>query len=80
MKQQVVKGLLANYGRHCESGHYHEMFVQIEHQLDAVHNSALRISSAAETLGAVEYESRLSAAVELLILYVDMIKRKWEKV
>lgn len=50
------------------------MFIKAANQLDAVHSSATRISSSAESLGAVEYEARLSAAVQVLILYVDHIK------
>ena len=56
------------------SGGWNELFVRVANQLDAVHSSAMRISSSAETLGAVEYEARLSAAVQVLILYVDHTK------
>ena len=69
-----------HYGsKSCEGGQFHDLFRRVEYQLEAVHNSALSISSVAETLGAVEYETRLSAAVELVILYVDVVKRKWQK-
>lgn len=56
------------------SGGWNEIFIKVANQLDAVHSSATRISSSAESLGAVEYEARLSAAVQVLILYVDHIK------
>ena len=79
MRQEVARGICNNYSKQCESSQFHELFTQVENQVEAVRNSALSISCVAETLGAVEYESRLSAAVELVILYVDTVKRKWEK-
>ncbi|XP_046653578.1 uncharacterized protein LOC124344157 [Daphnia pulicaria] len=78
VKQEVARNSQASpYS--LSSGGWNEIFIKVANQLDAVHSSATRISSSAESLGAVEYEARLSAAVQVLILYVDHIKRKWEK-
>lgn len=70
-QQQQVNGAFKDG---LSSGAWNELFVRVTNQLEAVHSSALRISSSAESLGAVEYEARLSAAVQVLILYVDHIK------
>ncbi|KAI9555488.1 hypothetical protein GHT06_018003 [Daphnia sinensis] len=80
VKQEVARTSQASpYRDGLSSGAWNEIFIKVANQLDAVHSSATRISSSAESLGAVEYEARLSAAVQVLILYVDHIKRKWEK-
>lgn len=73
VKQEVARNSQASpYS--LSSGGWNEIFIKVANQLDAVHSSATRISSSAESLGAVEYEARLSAAVQVLILYVDHIK------
>ena len=79
MRQEVARGVAQNYGKYYEGAQLHGQFSRVDSQVEAVHSSARSISSVAETLGAVEYESRLSAAVELVLMYVDTLKRKWEK-
>ncbi|XP_057377602.1 inositol 1,4,5-triphosphate receptor associated 2-like [Daphnia carinata] len=79
LKQEVARSQASPYRDGLSSVGWNEIFIKVANQLDAVHSSATRISSSAESLGAVEYEARLSAAVQVLILYVDHIKRKWEK-
>lgn len=75
VKQEVARTSQASpYRDGLSSGAWNEIFIKVANQLDAVHSSATRISSSAESLGAVEYEARLSAAVQVLILYVDHIK------
>lgn len=76
LKQEVARnsGQSSSSKSYGDSGGLHDIFVRLAHQVDAVHNCALRISSSAESLGAVEYESRLSAAVQILLLYVDNVK------
>jgi len=64
----------ANNNTSSVSNVFSDIFNQLSSQVEAVHNCALRISSSAESLGAVEYESRLSAAVQILLLYVDNVK------
>lgn len=77
VKQEVARNSQASpYRDSLSSGGWNEIFIKVANQLDAVHSSATRISSSAESLGAVEYEARLSAAVQVLILYVDHIKVK----
>lgn len=75
LKQEVARSQTSPYRDvGWSSGGWNEIFIKVANQLDAVHSSATRISSSAESLGAVEYEARLSAAVQVLILYVDHIK------
>lgn len=74
LKQEVARSQSSPYRDGLSSGGWNEIFIKVANQLDAVHSSATRISSSAESLGAVEYEARLSAAVQVLILYVDHIK------
>lgn len=74
LKQEVARSHTNPHRDGLSSGGWNEIFIKVANQLDAVHSSANRISSSAESLGAVEYEARLSAAVQVLILYVDHIK------
>ena len=57
----------------------HETLSKLSGQIEVIRQCGRLMSSSAESLGAVAYESRMSAAVKMLVLYVDHVKRKWEK-
>ena len=61
-------------GRSC-----HETLSKLSGQIEVIRQCGRHMSSSAESLGAVAYESRMSTAVKMLVLYVDHVKRKWEK-
>ena len=62
-----------------DAGACHETFAKVSNQIETVFQCARQISRSAESLGAVAFESRISAAVKVLVLYVDHVQRKWEK-
>lgn len=57
----------------------HQTLSKLSAQIEVIRQCGRQMSSSAESLGAVAYESRMSAAVKMLVLYVDHVKRKWEK-
>ncbi|XP_046395483.1 uncharacterized protein LOC124162852 isoform X2 [Ischnura elegans] len=56
-----------------------ELLAKIRHQVDVLQHSAQRVSSHAEMYGAVQQESRVSAAIEVMLLHVENLKRLHEK-
>ena len=55
------------------------MLNKIQQQVDVVKQTAERISSSAEVYGAVQQEARIARAVEIMLMYVDNLKRNCER-
>lgn len=56
-----------------------ENLQRIQQQVDVVKQTAERISSSAEVYGAVQQEARIARAVEIMLMYVDNLKRNCER-
>ena len=56
-----------------------EALQRIQVQVDVVKQTAERISSSAEVYGAVQQEARIARAVEIMLMYVDNLKRNCER-
>ncbi|XP_076323819.1 uncharacterized protein LOC143232363 isoform X5 [Tachypleus tridentatus] len=56
-----------------------ELISQIQQQVDVVHRSTCRVSSRAEIYGAVQQEERMNRAFEVMVMYVENLKRVYEK-
>ncbi|XP_013783738.1 protein MRVI1-like isoform X3 [Limulus polyphemus] len=56
-----------------------ELISKIQQQVDVVHRSTCRVSSRAEIYGAVQQEERMNRAFEVMVMYVENLKRVYEK-
>jgi len=63
----------------CLDGEAREVLKKIQQQVDVVKQTAERISSSAEVYGAVQQEARIARAVEIMLMYVDNLKRNCER-
>lgn len=63
----------------CVEGEARELLLKIQQQVDVVKQTAERISSSAEVYGAVQQEARIARAVEIMLMYVDNLKRNCER-
>jgi len=63
----------------CLDGEAREVLHKIQQQVDVVKQTAERISSSAEVYGAVQQEARIARAVEIMLMYVDNLKRNCER-
>jgi len=74
LQSSLLEVKMEDVGSSC-----HETLSKLSGQIEVIRQCGRLMSSSAESLGAVAYESRMSAAVKMLVLYVDHVKRKWEK-
>ncbi|CAH1400625.1 unnamed protein product [Nezara viridula] len=63
----------------CTDIERNDLFEKIRHTIEALYNSALRVSSTAEIYGAVQQENRLSKAIDIILKYVENLKHLYEK-
>ncbi|XP_045146990.1 inositol 1,4,5-triphosphate receptor associated 1 isoform X1 [Echinops telfairi] len=66
----------ASRWQHCE---HRETCQKLVEDLAVLHRLAARLSSRAEMVGAVRQEKRLSKATEVMMQYVENLKRTYEK-
>ncbi|XP_048466228.1 inositol 1,4,5-triphosphate receptor associated 2 isoform X2 [Rhincodon typus] len=69
---QIVKPL-------CEEQQLLETFEKLEQSLEMLTQTISRVASRAEMLGAIHQEMRVSKAVEVMIQYVENLKRMYAK-
>ncbi|XP_059510687.1 inositol 1,4,5-triphosphate receptor associated 2 [Stegostoma tigrinum] len=69
---QIVKPL-------CEEQQLLETFEKLEQSLEMLTQTISRVASRAEVLGAIHQEMRVSKAVEVMIQYVENLKRMYAK-
>uniref|UniRef100_T1JNL7 KASH5-like coiled-coil domain-containing protein n=1 Tax=Strigamia maritima TaxID=126957 RepID=T1JNL7_STRMM len=63
----------------CNDQETREIVKRLHHHLDVLHQSTTRMSSRAEVYGAVQQEDRTNRAIEVMLLYVENLKRNQEK-
>ncbi|XP_032748793.1 protein MRVI1 isoform X3 [Rattus rattus] len=61
---------------HCE---HRETYQKLLEDITVLHRLAARLSSRAEVVGAVRQEKRMSKATEVMMQYVENLKRTYEK-
>ncbi|XP_076970102.1 inositol 1,4,5-triphosphate receptor associated 1 isoform X2 [Tamandua tetradactyla] len=61
---------------HCEHRETHQKLLE---DIAVLHRLAARLSSRAETVGAIRQEKRMSKATEVMMQYVENLKRTYEK-
>lgn len=66
----------ANIWYHCE---HRETYQKLLEDIAVLHRLAARLSSRAEVVGAVRQEKRMSKATEVMMQYVENLKRTYEK-
>ena len=57
----------------------HTTYLRIYLQVGVLHQSLQRVSSSSEQFGAVQQEGRVAAALEIVLLHVDNLKRAQER-
>ncbi|KAM9658445.1 inositol 1,4,5-triphosphate receptor associated 1 [Trichechus inunguis] len=66
----------ASLWHHCE---HRETYQKLLEDITVLHRLAARLSSRAEMVGAVRQEKRMSKATEVMMQYVENLKRTYEK-
>ncbi|KAM6173468.1 LOW QUALITY PROTEIN: inositol 1,4,5-triphosphate receptor associated 1 [Erethizon dorsatum] len=66
----------ASLWNHCE---HRETYQKLLEDIAVLHRLAARLSSRAEAVGAVRQEKRMSKATEVMMQYVENLKRTYEK-
>uniref|UniRef100_H0VZ78 Inositol 1,4,5-triphosphate receptor associated 1 n=1 Tax=Cavia porcellus TaxID=10141 RepID=H0VZ78_CAVPO len=66
----------ASLWNHCE---HRETYQKLLEDIAVLHRLAARLSSRAEVVGAVRQEKRMSKATEVMMQYVENLKRTYEK-
>ncbi|XP_058400667.1 inositol 1,4,5-triphosphate receptor associated 1 isoform X3 [Diceros bicornis minor] len=66
----------ASLWHHCE---HRETYEKLLEDIAVLHRLAARLSSRAEMVGAVRQEKRMSKATEVMMQYVENLKRTYEK-
>ncbi|XP_023045751.1 protein MRVI1 isoform X5 [Piliocolobus tephrosceles] len=66
----------ASLWHHCE---HRETYQKLLEDIAVLHRLAARLSSRAEVVGAVRQEKRMSKATEVMMQYVENLKRTYEK-
>ncbi|XP_011825310.1 PREDICTED: protein MRVI1 isoform X5 [Mandrillus leucophaeus] len=66
----------ASLWHHCE---HRETYQKLLEDITVLHRLAARLSSRAEVVGAVRQEKRMSKATEVMMQYVENLKRTYEK-
>ncbi|KAM6159223.1 LOW QUALITY PROTEIN: inositol 1,4,5-triphosphate receptor associated 1 [Rhynchocyon petersi] len=66
----------ASIWHHCE---HRETYQKLLEDIAVLHRLAARLSSRAEVVGAVRQEKRMSKATEVMMQYVENLKRTYEK-
>uniref|UniRef100_A0A8C3WXM0 Inositol 1,4,5-triphosphate receptor associated 1 n=1 Tax=Catagonus wagneri TaxID=51154 RepID=A0A8C3WXM0_9CETA len=66
----------ASLWHHCE---HRETYQKLLEDIAVLHRLAARLSSRAEMVGAVRQEKRMSRATEVMMQYVENLKRTYEK-
>ena len=64
---------------HHISTYVHTTYLRIYLQVGVLHQSLQRVSSSSEQFGAVQQEGRVAAALEIVLLHVDNLKRAQER-
>ncbi|XP_036989732.1 inositol 1,4,5-triphosphate receptor associated 1 isoform X1 [Artibeus jamaicensis] len=66
----------ASLWQHCE---HRETYQKLLEDIAVLHRLAARLSSRAEMVGAIRQEKRMSKATEVMMQYVENLKRTYEK-
>ncbi|XP_045681540.1 inositol 1,4,5-triphosphate receptor associated 1 isoform X2 [Phyllostomus hastatus] len=66
----------ASLWQHCE---HRETYQKLLEDIAVLHRLATRLSSRAEMVGAIRQEKRMSKATEVMMQYVENLKRTYEK-
>ncbi|XP_032096623.1 protein MRVI1 isoform X4 [Sapajus apella] len=66
----------ASLWHHCE---HRETYQKLLEDIAVLHRLAARLSSRAEVVGAIRQEKRMSKATEVMMQYVENLKRTYEK-
>ncbi|KAF6104881.1 hypothetical protein HJG60_013275 [Phyllostomus discolor] len=66
----------ASLWQHCE---HRETYQKLLEDITVLHRLAARLSSRAEMVGAIRQEKRMSKATEVMMQYVENLKRTYEK-
>ncbi|KFO18712.1 Protein MRVI1 [Fukomys damarensis] len=66
----------ASLWNHCE---HRETYQKLLEDIAVLHRLAARLSSRAEVVGAIRQEKRMSKATEVMMQYVENLKRTYEK-
>ncbi|NXR62917.1 LRMP protein, partial [Rhadina sibilatrix] len=69
------RAALERLGRSCASAGCKEALEQLQHNLAVLSAAVERATSAAEKLGAVHQEARMSRAAEVMVQHVENLKR-----
>ncbi|XP_075754655.1 inositol 1,4,5-triphosphate receptor associated 2 isoform X2 [Pelodiscus sinensis] len=82
LKKEIVNGmkLLESLAPLCEDDNQaQEIIKKLQKSLQSLSQYAARVASRAEMLGAINQESRVSKAVEVMIQHVENLKRMYTK-
>ncbi|KDR22682.1 Lymphoid-restricted membrane protein [Zootermopsis nevadensis] len=74
-----LKAAVHNLNYLCKDSESIEILGKIQDQVDVLQQSTERVSSSAEIFGAVQQESRVSKAIEVMLTHVENLKRMYEK-
>ncbi|XP_069675352.1 inositol 1,4,5-triphosphate receptor associated 2-like isoform X2 [Periplaneta americana] len=74
-----LKTTIHNLNYLCKDSESIDILGKIQNQVDVLQRSTERVSSSAEIYGAVQQETRLSKAIEVMLTHVENLKRMYEK-
>ncbi|XP_064612001.1 uncharacterized protein LOC135475948 isoform X2 [Liolophura sinensis] len=76
---QGIKESVISLNSMCVNVNTRDMLAKLQHHLDVLEQSTVRVSSRAEVYGAVQQESRMSKAIDVMIQHVENLKLLHEK-
>ncbi|KAJ9587213.1 hypothetical protein L9F63_019262, partial [Diploptera punctata] len=74
-----LKAAVHNLNYLCKDSESIDILSRIQEQVEILQRSTERVSSSAESYGAVQQESRLSKAIDVMMLHLENLKRMYEK-
>lgn len=76
---RYLKTSIGTLNRMCQDSETREVLERVTKQIHVLQQSSGRVSSSAEVYGAVQQESRVAGAIEIMLIHVDNLKRIYEK-
>ncbi|XP_022253657.1 protein MRVI1-like [Limulus polyphemus] len=76
---KALKESLNTLNHQSISQQVRELITKIQQQVDVLQQSTSRVSSRAEVYGAVQQEEKMSRAFDVMVMYVENVKRLYEK-
>ncbi|XP_053275140.1 inositol 1,4,5-triphosphate receptor associated 1 isoform X1 [Pleuronectes platessa] len=76
---EEFKGALKTTSPQCQNLEQREAYQRLTETVSVLHRLATRLSSRAEIVGAVRQEKRMNKATEVMMQYVENLKRTYEK-